>query len=114
MKELFPDTDREFKHPEEILLKADEKHLVIVGRDDWDPMAMSIPGGKTPAERQSHLVGFPFANRDVEGFQSKYGTVNAVCTFLQDKHGIRRLWPGTAGEVVPQRTRIALEPFEFR
>ncbi len=33
LKKLFPEVDFEFRHPEEILIAANEKHLVIAGRD---------------------------------------------------------------------------------
>ncbi|MFM2142677.1 MAG: hypothetical protein RLZZ476_1221, partial [Verrucomicrobiota bacterium] len=37
VKALFPETDFDFKHPEETLIVANEKHVVIAGRDRWDP-----------------------------------------------------------------------------
>lgn len=116
LQELFPTTDFELKHPEEILLKCDGKHLAIVGRDVWDPLTnkMKILGGKTEAERKNYLAGFAEANGDVEGFQYEYGTVNAVYTFLQDKLGIRWLWPGAEGEVVPKQSQVSLGSFELR
>ncbi|QDU28663.1 hypothetical protein ETAA8_37660 [Anatilimnocola aggregata] len=116
LKELFPGTDFDLKHPEEILLKCDGKHLIIVGRDIWDPLTnkMKILGGKTEAERKNYLAGFAEANGDVNGFQYEYGTVNAVYTFLQDKLGIRWLWPGAEGEVVPKQTQVTLGSFELR
>ena len=40
--------------------------------------------------------------------------MNAVYTFLQDKLGIRWLWPGADGEVVPKQSHVTLGPFEFR
>lgn len=116
LKELFPGTDFDFKHPEEILIQCDGKHLVIVGRDVWDPITnkMKIKGGQTEAERKDYLAGFAEANRDVEGFQFEYGTVNAVSTFLQDQLGIRWLWPGEAGEVVPKQSRVTVGTLKFR
>jgi len=114
VKRLFPGTDFEFQHPEETLIHCDGRHLAIVGRDVWDAKMANIPGGKTEAQRKSHLAGFPFANRDVEGYQAEYGTVNAVYTFLQDRLGVRWLWPGADGEVVPQQARVAFEPFTQR
>ncbi|MFA7160206.1 MAG: hypothetical protein WC299_12980, partial [Kiritimatiellia bacterium] len=114
LKELFPGADFDFKHPEEILIKSDGKNLVIAGRDVRDPKQAVIKAGKTQAERFSYLAGFQFANRDVEGFQLEYGTVNAVYTFLQDNLGVRWLWPGNDGEVVPRQARIAFMPFEAR
>ncbi len=114
LKEVFPGTDFEFKHPEEILIKCDGRNLAIVGHDVWDPKAMNIKGGTTKEERSSYLAGFQFGDRDVEGYQFEYGTVNAVYSFLQDKLGIRWIWPGNDGEVIPKQERIALKPFEFR
>ncbi|HPN83874.1 MAG TPA: DUF4838 domain-containing protein [Victivallales bacterium] len=105
LKELFPDTDFDFKNPEEILIKTDGRNLVIVGRDVWDPV---INKSKISKE------GFQFGNRDVEGFQFEYGTVNAVYSFLQKNLGVRWLWPGKDGEVLAKKDRIAFKPFEFR
>lgn len=116
LNEIFPGTNFDFKHPEEILIKCDGKNLIIAGRDVWDPITnrMKIVAGTSVKERQSYLAAFLFSNRDVEGFQSEYGTVNAVYSFLQDKLGVRWLWPGKNGEVVPKQARIAFRSFEFR
>lgn len=114
LKEIFPTTDWTFSHPEEIQILCDGKNLAIAGRDVWDQAHMSIPAGKNEQERQSSLAPFQASNRDVEDFQSEYGTVNAVYTFLQDRLGVRWLWPGKIAEVVPKRDRIALGRFEFR
>lgn len=89
VKELFPQLDLEFQHPEEILIAVGAKHVLIAGRDRWDPLQMDVegPDGK------------------ITGKQQEYGTANAVFTFLQDKLGVRWLWPGELGEdVVPRRT----------
>ncbi|MCA1808194.1 MAG: DUF4838 domain-containing protein [Lentisphaerae bacterium] len=77
-------------------------------------MNRTIKGGSTEQERKNILIGFLMANRDVKGFQYEYGTVNAVYTFLQDNLGVRWLWPGNDGEVVPKQVKIVLKPFEFR
>ncbi len=98
LKTLFPKTDFDFKHPEEILIAANEKHLVIAGRDRWDP---------------KHLV--VEAKRDtVNGIQREYGTANAVYTFLQDYLGVRWLWPSALGEDIVPRKTIAFAPFVHR
>jgi hypothetical protein len=99
LKELFPALDFDFKHPEEILIAANENHLVIAGRDIWDPKRPVVKGrgGKT-----------------VEGWQDEYGTVNAVYTFLQDYLDVRWLWPGETGEDLVPRDTIAFAPFEYR
>jgi len=112
LKEVFPGTDFDFKNPEEILIKCDGKNLAIVGRDVWDPKYSFLKGGETQAERGRTF--FIFANRDVEGYQSEYGTVNAVYTFLQDYLGVRWLWAGPLGEVVPKKDSISFKPFEKR
>ncbi len=116
LKALFPGTDFDFKHPEEILIKCDGKHLAIVGRDVWDAITnkKKIIAGQTEAERKDYLAGFAESNRDVDGFQFEYGTVNAVSTFLHDQLGVRWLWPGKTGEVVPKQSTITVSPMEFR
>ncbi len=99
LNELFPDVDFEFKHPEEILISANEKHVVIAGRDRWDPDHMTMEDRR---------------GREIVGVQQEYGTVNAVYTFLQDYLGLRWLWPGELGTDIIQQPRIALEPFTER
>jgi hypothetical protein len=99
VKALFTKVDFDFKHPEEIVIAANEKHLVIAGRDRWDPAKLDI-------ETREGLV---------KGVQQEYGTINAVYTFLQDQLGVRWLWPGELGEDVPEKERIALSvPLEYR
>ena len=96
--ELFPELDFEFKHPEEILIAANENHLVIAGRDRWDPEHLEVEG----------------TDEKIVGKQQEYGTVNAVYTFLQEHLGVRWLWPGELGEDVVKRKTIAVAPFEYR
>jgi hypothetical protein len=96
LKKLFPNLDFDLQHPEEILIAANEKHLVIAGRDRWDPAHMEAKGRLAMKT----------------GIQQEYGTANAVYTFIQDKLGVRWLWPGEE-DVVPQK-RIAFAPFEYR
>ena len=42
------------------------------------------------------------------------GTLYAVTLFLEDKLGVRYLWPGELGKVVPRRTTIDVADFEVR
>ncbi len=98
VKSLFPKVDFDFKHSEEILIAATDDHLVIAGRDRWDPDHLEVEG----------------INEKIIGVQQEYGTVNAVYTFLQDYLDIRWLWPGELGEDVPVQKRVAFKPFEFR
>jgi len=92
LKKLFPKTGFDFKHPEEILIAANEKHLVIAGRDRWDPAHMEAKGRLAMKT----------------AMQQEYGTANAVYTFLQEKLGVRWLWPGE--EDVVKQERIAVAP----
>ncbi len=98
LKELFPDLDFDFLHPEEILIAANDRHLVIVGRDRWDPEHLVVEG----------------IDEKIAGKQQEYGTVNAVYTFLQDDLGVRWLWPGELGEDIARSKTIALGPMEVR
>lgn len=43
-----------------------------------------------------------------------HGTRYAVTTFLEDKLGVRYLWPGELGKVVPSRETIMVEDFQQR
>ena len=96
LKILFPKTDFEFKHAEETLIVANEKHLVIAGRDRWNPAHMEAKGRLAMKT----------------GIQQEYGTANAVYSFIQEQLGVRWLWPGE--EDVIKRERIAIAPMERR
>ncbi len=96
LKGLFLGTDCEFRHPEETLIAANENHLVIAGRDRWDPEHMTAKG------RLSMKTDM----------QQEYGTANAVYTFIQERLGVRWLWPGE--EDVPRRESLRFAPFEQR
>jgi hypothetical protein len=98
LEKLFPKIDFAFSHPEEILVAANKDHLVIAGRDRWDP---------------DHLVA-EVRDERIVGKQQEYGTVNAVYTFLHDQLGVRWLWPGELGEDFVEKETIALAPFEYR
>lgn len=98
VKALFPKTDFDFKHPEEIVIAANEKHVVIAGRDRWDAAKLDIVTKEGT----------------IQGKQQEYGTINAVYTFLQDQLGVRWFWPGELGEDLIKRERITLAPFEHR
>lgn len=99
VKALFPTVDFDFKHPEEIVIATNEKHVVIAGRDRWDPEKLDIVTKEGA----------------IKGKQQEYGTINAVYTFLQDQLGVRWLWPGELGEDVPKTEHIEISaPFEHR
>ncbi len=98
VRAFFPDLDFDFQHPQEILIAANDNHLVIAGRDVWDPDHLTVS----------------FRRRTVDGVQQEYGTHNAVYTFLHDHLGVRWLWPGELGEDVLKQDTIALAPFVYR
>ncbi len=98
LDELFPDTDLDFYEAEEIVIAANEKHLVIAGRDRWNDDHLIVEG----------------RNRTINGVQQEYGTVNAVYTFLQDYLDVRWLWPGETGIDIIERRKISFNPFEYR
>lgn len=95
---LFPSLDFDFAHPEEILLAAQSHHVVIAGRDRWDPQHPTVPDE----------LGKPVAR------QQEYGTANAVFTFLQDTLDVRWLWPDELGEDLVRRGTISIAPFVYR
>ena len=99
LKELFPGIDFDFKNREEILIASNGKHLVIAGRDRWDPAAMEF-------RKTKHGIDFYG--------QQEYGTANAIYTFIQDYLGVRWLWPGPTGEDIIRKDTIAFKPFEYR
>lgn len=103
LNDLFPEMDFDFNHPEEILIAANQNHLVIAGRDRWHPDYLRVEGDS-------------YKGRDagLDGVQQEYGTINAVYTFLQDYLNIRWLWPGNLGEDVPRSDTIAFAPFDYR
>ncbi|MEM7316259.1 MAG: DUF4838 domain-containing protein, partial [Planctomycetota bacterium] len=98
LEDIFPDTNFEFQHAEETMIRISDDYVVIAGRDRWDP---------------DHLTAFRI-DREIVGIQSEYGTVNAIYTFLQDNLDVRWFWPGELGEDVPQRRRVVLPLAEIR
>lgn len=98
--ELFPDANFDFAHPEEVLILSDSRHLVIAGRDVWDP--------------EHEWVQYAEGRGNEIPVQFEYGTANAVYTFLRDQLGVRWFWPGQIGEHVPESETITLAPVEYR
>jgi len=98
MDAAFPGMDFTFRHPEEIVLAANENHVAITGRDRWDP---------------KHLV-FDDGRKTIQGKQLEYGTANAVFTFLQERIGVRWLYPGKLGTDYPGADSLRIAPFTYR
>ncbi len=99
VEQLFTNIDFDFQHPEEILIAANKDHLVIAGRDSWDPQFPEV---------QQLESGRPMP------LQYEYGTANAVYTFIQDQLGVRWFWPGELGEDIVEQGNIAFAPFVHR
>lgn len=99
LDQLFPKVDFDFQHPEEILIAANDDHLVIAGRDRWDP---------------DNSYTIDRRGKRIDGIQTEYGTINAVYTFLQDHLDVRWLFPGELGEDVLEHKTIAFAPFQTR
>lgn len=96
VRTLFADADLNFAHPEETLIIVGDRHVLIAGRDRWDPAHTEAPGRLAKKTE----------------VQQEYGTANAVYSFLQDQLGVRWLWPGE-DDVVP-RPRITIAPCAIR
>jgi hypothetical protein len=69
------------------------------------------PGGIFLSAKGSVLALF---GADVHTPSDPNGTRYAVTTFLEDKLGIRYLWPGEFGKVVPRKQTIMVADFEHR
>jgi len=98
MKALFPEVDFQFEHPEEIILAANENHAAITGRDRWDPKFSDFQDDRVSIAEK----------------QQEYGTANAVFTFLQDRIGVRWLYPGESGTDYPAADSLRIRPFTYR
>lgn len=82
IEDLFPGVDLSLNEPEEIRIVTSKDHLLIAGRDVFNPEHFTVPGLHEP----------------IEGKQREYGTANAVYTFLQKMLDVRWLLPGPVGE----------------
>ncbi|MCA1808039.1 MAG: DUF4838 domain-containing protein [Kiritimatiellia bacterium] len=98
LREVMPGVDFDFQHPEEIMIACDGRHLVIAGRDRWNPDSLVVATGRDT----------------ITGYQQEYGTINAVYTYLRDYLDVRWLWPGELGEDIIRRQKIVQEPCEYR
>lgn len=69
------------------------------------------PGGIVQSSKGNVLALF---GSDAHTPSDPNGTRYAVTTFLEDKLGVRYLWPGELGKVVPRRETITVPDFEYR
>src|SRR5262249_40458952 len=69
------------------------------------------PGGIVQSAKGHVLALF---GTDAHTPADAHGTRYAVTTFLEDRLGVRYLWPGELGKVVPRRETITVADFEQR
>ena len=69
------------------------------------------PGGIFQSAKGNVLALF---GTDAHTPSDPNGTRYAVTTFLEDKLGVRYLWPGDLGKVVPRRETITVADFQHR
>lgn len=69
------------------------------------------PGGVLLQSRDNMLA---LLGTDSQTPADPNGTLYAVTLFLEDKLGVRYLWPGELGKVVPHRSTIDIVDFKFR
>ena len=69
------------------------------------PDGLVLLGGDGPTTRQDLLK--------LKGF-AVCGTLFAVCDFLEHELGVKWIWPGELGEVVPRRTELELGEIDRR
>jgi hypothetical protein len=69
------------------------------------------PGGIFQAAKGNVLALF---GTDARTPSDPNGTRYAVTTFLEDRLGVRYLWPGELGKVVPRRETITVADFQHR
>jgi hypothetical protein len=69
------------------------------------------PGGIVLSARGHVLALF---GTDARTPSDPHGTRYAVTTFLEDRLGVRYLWPGELGKVVPRRETIFVADFQHR
>lgn len=98
LEALFPGTDLTFSEPEEIRILSSENHLLIAGRDRFDPENTTVQGMSVPIENK----------------QSEYGTANAVYTFIRDTLGVRWLFPGSLGVDYVESASIGVPALDVR
>ncbi len=66
--------------------------------------------------RDLYFAGGDKDGREIDSYWSApaHGTMWAVYDFLETEMGIRWLWPGTTGEVIPKRTDVPTGPIDRR
>jgi hypothetical protein len=69
------------------------------------------PGGIVLSAKEHVLALF---GSDGDTPSDPHGTRYAVTTFLEDKLGVRYLWPGELGKVVPRQETIVVADFQHR
>jgi hypothetical protein len=71
-----------------------------------------LEAGGTVVYAKGHVLAL--FGTDARTPADPFGTRYAVTTFLEEKLGVRYLWPGELGKVVPRRDSIVLNDFHHR
>lgn len=95
---------------------TNDQAWVLVGEGKFTDKLGLTSKGLGPGGIVLHAKGNVLAlfGTDARTLSDPHGTRYAVTTFLEDKLGIRYLWPGELGKVVPRRESIALDDFQYR
>jgi hypothetical protein len=104
------------KESEVVGKPSDEQPWVLVGEG---PVAQKLgftteklgPGGVLLQARENMLA---LMGTDSRTPSDPNGTVYAVTLFLEEKLGVRYLWPGELGKVAPRQATIDVADFEMR
>jgi hypothetical protein len=93
-----------------------EQAWILVGEGKLtEKLGMTSKGlgaGGIVLHAKGHVLAF--FGTDARTPSDPLGTRYAVTTFLEDKLGVRYLWPGEVGKVVPQQETITVADFERR
>ncbi|OGV53702.1 MAG: hypothetical protein A2017_12410 [Lentisphaerae bacterium GWF2_44_16] len=74
---------------DQFILKRIGPQIYMIGKDDEAP---------------------PLTNR----FMARTGTLYAVYRFMNDNLGIRRIWPGESGEIIPAKNELKIQELDIK
>lgn len=101
---------------ENVILGAPEQAWILVGESKLaEKLGLTSKGlgaGGIHLSAKGQVVAL--FGTDARTPADPHGTRYAVTTFLEDKLGVRYLWPGDLGKVVPRRETVAVADFQYR
>jgi hypothetical protein len=93
---------------------SQEEAWILVGEGKLTEKLGLTSKGLRPGGIHLSVKGHVLALFGADTPADPHGTRYAVTTFLEDKLGVRYLWPGELGKIVPRRETITVEDFEQR